>query len=432
MQMEYHELADLFDLLEGDEYQKLVQDIQENGLLDPITTYQGKILDGRNRYRACLDAEVEPVFREYNGDDPLAYVVSQNILRRHDDLNAKGLLALRLLPKLEEQAKERQRKHAGTAPGRKKDETDPTPVSGVIAGEARQQAAKMVGIGTSTVSAMKKIEQTDPDVLKLVQKKKTDISNARKLINAPEEMRTIAVGMINAGTVHPRVALAAARREIMQEREHELPPDPENCRLLVCDVAHLSEQIEPGSVDVIITDPPYPKEYLPCYEELAKLAAAVLKPGGSLLAMSGHTYLPQILAMMTPHVDYVWTLAYFLPGANIKIWDPNKNIMTAWKPVLWFRRGNNRDQKPVRDVITSVKQDKQHHTWGQSETGIGALIAQFSEPCDVVLDPFLGGGTTAVCSLALGRRFIGSDIDDQAILIARSRLAAAQTETPAV
>lgn len=59
---EFHEIANVFPLLEGEDYSKLVEDIREHGLLDAITLYEDKILDGRNRYRACLDAGVEPFF----------------------------------------------------------------------------------------------------------------------------------------------------------------------------------------------------------------------------------------------------------------------------------------------------------------------------------------------------------------------------------
>src|SRR5258705_10815697 len=81
----FHPLADLFPLLEGDEFEQLVADIKANGLIEDIVLYDGMILDGRNRYRACLAAGVPPT--TYNADkwiaDPAAFVVSANIRRRH-------------------------------------------------------------------------------------------------------------------------------------------------------------------------------------------------------------------------------------------------------------------------------------------------------------------------------------------------------------
>jgi ParB-like chromosome segregation protein Spo0J len=82
---EFHPLADIFPLMEGAEFDELVADIKANGLHEDIVLYKGKILDGRNRYRACLAAGVPPL--TYNADsfitDPAAYVVSANVHRRH-------------------------------------------------------------------------------------------------------------------------------------------------------------------------------------------------------------------------------------------------------------------------------------------------------------------------------------------------------------
>jgi hypothetical protein len=85
MSLTFHPLAELFPLMEGGEFDALVADIKANGLCEPITLLDGKILDGRNRYRACLAAGVEPDIIKGDGaiDDPAAYIISANIRRRH-------------------------------------------------------------------------------------------------------------------------------------------------------------------------------------------------------------------------------------------------------------------------------------------------------------------------------------------------------------
>ena len=63
---EYHEIANAFPLMKGSQFDDLVVDIRANGLRIPITTFEGKVLDGRNRERACLLAGVTPVYPNHS------------------------------------------------------------------------------------------------------------------------------------------------------------------------------------------------------------------------------------------------------------------------------------------------------------------------------------------------------------------------------
>jgi|GEM_PF-3693596 len=81
---EYHPLARFFPMLPTTEFELLKRSIQQVGLLEPITLYDGKILDGRNRYEACQAIGVEPVVRSLDdGVDPLDLVMAANMRRRH-------------------------------------------------------------------------------------------------------------------------------------------------------------------------------------------------------------------------------------------------------------------------------------------------------------------------------------------------------------
>jgi len=94
--IEFHPFANIFPLVEGTEFEELATDIREHGLHEPIVLFEDKILDGRNRYRACLAANTECRFETYQGDDPVAYVVSLNLRRRHLDESQRAMVAAKL------------------------------------------------------------------------------------------------------------------------------------------------------------------------------------------------------------------------------------------------------------------------------------------------------------------------------------------------
>jgi ParB-like chromosome segregation protein Spo0J len=115
-QYAFHPLADIFPLMQGEEFDALVADINANGLRERIDKYRGKIVDGRNRYRALLQLGIDPsadekkyfrnvIYRHPMGggfapcDDAsvLAYVVSKNIHRRHLTADQKRDLIAKLI-----------------------------------------------------------------------------------------------------------------------------------------------------------------------------------------------------------------------------------------------------------------------------------------------------------------------------------------------
>lgn len=196
-------------------------------------------------------------------------------------------------------------------------------------------------------------------------------------------------------------------------------------KIFCCDFRSLD--LADSSVDAIVTDPPYPAEFLPLFNELAHFAAGALKDGGLLAMMVGQSYLPYILKTFTdqdspPELNYLWTLAYVTPGGqSAQLW--TRKVNTFWKPILLFAKGEY-DGSWLGDVVKSDvnDNDKTHHYWGQSESGMRDLLRRVSKEGELVCDPFLGGGTTAVVARSMNRAFVGCDIDQSCVDTTNRRL----------
>ena len=96
MKLEPHPFADLFPLMEGAPFDELVADIKANGFAEWIVLHEGKILDGRNRYRALVQLgygdQVRRFSEAFEGRDPLAFVISKNLKRRHLNESQRAMI----------------------------------------------------------------------------------------------------------------------------------------------------------------------------------------------------------------------------------------------------------------------------------------------------------------------------------------------------
>ena len=195
--------------------------------------------------------------------------------------------------------------------------------------------------------------------------------------------------------------------------------------------AELAAEVPAGSVDWIITDPPYPKEFLSCWSELGEFAAHALKPGGSLLAMTGTMYLPEVFRRMEaePGLQYWWTLTYDMSRGSLPgNWMWARRLNQYFKQILWYWKPGEAKPEALHktDWVPCPgghrDKDQRFHKWGQMESGVLELCRKFAQPGELIVDPFVGGGTMAVAALALGCSFIGADIDIEAVETTRRRM----------
>jgi hypothetical protein len=155
--MNFHPLADLFPLIEGEEFDELVADVRAHGVREPIWTYQCKVLEGRIRYLAAQAAGVECPTRAYDGDDPVGLVISLNLRRRHLSASQRAMIAAKLAT-LQQGAR-----------------TDLSPI-----GERSQAtAAKALNVGKRSVERAKIVrDQGGPELIKAVESGEVSVSAA--------------------------------------------------------------------------------------------------------------------------------------------------------------------------------------------------------------------------------------------------------------
>lgn len=242
--MQYHELANIFPMMSDSEISELSRDIAENGQQESIIIYQGKILDGRNRYQACQKAGIQPAYEDYEGEDPLSFVISLNLRRRHLSESQRAMVAQSVA-------------NLGHGERRAKDVAIATPFSQV----SQPEAAEMLNVSRdSVIRAAKVAKSGDESLIEAVEQGKVSVSAASDLTELPkEEQKTIVLEgeeevLRKAKEIRQhRAAVSKEKRDEARRQALEIKPPEGRYRTIVIDppwdMTKIDRDLAPNQVD---------------------------------------------------------------------------------------------------------------------------------------------------------------------------------------
>ena len=361
-------------------YNQIKEDIEEHGQQIAIITNQDNvILDGHTRFQICQELEIIPKTEKRTFENKLQeerFVYSTNVKRRDlpDYVNIKLCYEIE---QIDEQLAKQNQKLGGKG----------FRISEKAKINITKKIAKQTGKHQDTVSKVHTIMKKGTDA------EKEALENNKDGISINKVYKKI------------------RKQEKKQKRQDQIKKIqvnlPDNVQLY--NQPFQENKIKDNSISLILTDPPYLKEHLHLYEELAQQAIRVLRDGGSLLCYIGHYAIGTIIPMMEKHgLKFHWPIAVIHSGPSSTMW--GYKVMVGYKLMLWFTKGKY-DGEFVRDCIKSEFQGKELHEWAQSTVETDYYIQYLTLKDEIVYDPFLGQGTCGVSAVKLGRQFIGSEID---------------------
>lgn len=459
-----HPAADAFPMMDDGRYAELLADIRQNGQREPITLCEEMILDGRNRYRACVELGIEPETRDYIGD-PWAFAWSLNGARRDLEATVRALIFKRCedgsakwakrLAKIAEEGNRKKseaakEQHSKSNPRRGEtlvpDHRDLAPKRSKanVAREARAAEAK---VSPATMARADQIAKR-PDLEKKV------VAGEMKPTDALREIRS----------EKRRKELEEAAKAAASIVSDSIP----SWSLMNVDVIDGLEAIrdEHGPARLIFTDPPYnigidygegekadllsPQAYMKWVREWLALCWDCLTDDGSLWVMIGDEYAAEYCAELksTGFTVRSWIKWYETFGVNCssKFNRTSRHIFYAVKDE---RRFVFNPEPVTRPSDRQVK-------YGDSRAASGGkiwddvwqiprltgtcteripdfptqlpialvepIVLCASMPGDLVVDPFNGSGTTGVASIRNGRKYVGVEKSEKFSDLAEMRL----------
>ena len=198
------------------------------------------------------------------------------------------------------------------------------------------------------------------------------------------------------------------------------------------DCLEVMKGIPDKSVDLILTDPPYGlnkgkienDESLDCWISSIKECHRILKDDAFYLSFSGILDIPEILKELVKYFNMKWINILYINNGMVRA-----NVgFSTYIPLLVMEKGKAKLTSQMRDLMekstTSDEMKRRSHPYQKDIDFVAYQIEHMSIPGDIVFDPFIGSGTTAVAAKRTGRHFIGIELSPEYCEIARKRIAA--------
>lgn len=334
MELEFHPASEIFELIEGVEFDALVENVGKHGLINDIWLHpDGTILDGRNRYRACLEAGVEPRFQTWDGIGFAAdFVWALNATRRHLEGNARKIAAAKYAIELEREAKERQ--------GKRTDLTLASNEAEVTFGKSAEHAAEKFNESRATVErAVKVVKDGAPELVKAVERGEVSVAAAADVATLPKPQQAEIV--------------ARGEKEILEAAKQIRAEKAEVRRAEIAKVKENAPSLPSDAYDVIVIDPPWdmqkierdvrPNQVAFDYptmteEELMEFDIPSISANNChLFCWTTHKFLPSALRLIEAWgFRYVMTMVWHKPGGFQPIGLPQYNCEFA----IYARKGS--------------------------------------------------------------------------------------------
>ena len=428
--LEYHPVVFAYNEYPPDDFADLVEDIRANGLINPVVLYNGKIIDGRHRYRAMtilgIEVSVEAGTAVEIGNkvsDLYAYVISANSQRRNqNDSQKRASIAEVITLKQAEGVKQVSAGRPSLdAEGNKTKET------------WKDVVEEHPEFSDRSIRRAVRVAQESPVLQDLVKQGEITTGQAENYLKEDPATIEHAAARFEDGLADSfKDAVKNLKQEKAADKAAEwLAATPKSGRYELHKVTcrGLIDKVEANSLDYIITDPPYPGPLMEVWEELRDFAVYALRPKGMMIVLTGHYSLPRVLDSLR-HPDLNWRgfIAYRWENAHPTPQQDGGSFMDSTRINLVYHKQQT-DFRFDTYIPNYVGYDKepgghsQFHKWQQSLNGYRALVEALKlEPASRICDPFMCSGTTGVAVLEEGHYFIGGEPDVSMHITAEERL----------
>lgn len=421
----FHEVATMFPPMTEEEFQLLVADIRHHGLQEPLWRYQGKIIDGVHRYRACRLLGIEPTYHEWDGVGSLVhFVVSRNLHRRHMTSTQKAVVALEIEHQLGIEA----RRNQSLSGGDKRALLEIFPKALITPLHAAEEAAAATGTNHHYVTDAKKVVRKAPELKEQMKRGELGIADAKILAELPENQRADVLQMRVEGRVKTvKAAVLRLKQASIESQTQATPAKP--CITLASWEQWLAEQ---PPCDLLLTDPPYSTDV----EDIEAFAQAWLPLALSKVKSTGRAYV--CIGAYPWEIQAYLSVQACLPVRQLLVWEykntlgpkPAREYKQNWQAILYFYGPDAppldcpllTEQFSVQEInAPDGRQGNRYHAWQKPDNLAEQLIRHSTKPGDRVYDIFSGTGTFLLAAQRLGRIGLGCDIAEEMLAIAARR-----------